>query len=74
MEANGEVTEPHVGLDADGHAVDAERKRILHRPEEQPAAKRAKAEDGSPVVKREREPPETAVKPLPKGTAPVKQE
>ena len=72
MEANGEVAEPHIGLNGDG--VDGERKRLSERPDEEPATKRAKAEDGSVVARKEDEALETNVKPLPKGTAPVKQE
>lgn len=72
MEGKGQLTESQVGLNGDG--ADCERKRILERSDEEPATKRAKAEDGSAVERKEDEPPETAVKPLPKGTAPVKQE
>ena len=72
MEANGEVTEPPVGLNGD--EVNNEKKRLPERPDEEPATKRAKAENGSVVVRKEDDAPETDVKPLPKGTAPVKQE
>ncbi|POS77561.1 tRNA-dihydrouridine synthase 3 [Diaporthe helianthi] len=72
MEANGEVTEPQLGLD--GNSADTERKRLLERPDEEPATKRAKASDDSAVATDEDGQAEAAVKPLPKGTAPVKQE
>ena len=72
MEANGDVTDPPVRLNGD--EGDNERKRLLERPDDEPATKRAKAEDGSAVARNEYEPHGTVVKPLPKGTAPVKQE
>lgn len=72
MEANREVTEPPVRLNGD--EGDNERKRLPERPDEEPATKRAKAEDGSVVARKEDDPSETEIKPLPKGTAPVKQE
>lgn len=71
MDANGEVTE---ALRLDGDEVGNDKKRHLERPDEEPATKRARAENGSVVAETEVEPPETNVKPLPKGTAPVKQE
>lgn len=72
MEANGEVTDPPVRLNGD--EGDNERKRLLESPDDQPATKRAKAENGSNVARKDDDPPETDVKPLPKGTAPVRQE
>lgn len=71
MEANGQVTES-AGLNGDD--VSNEKKRPFERPDEEPATKRARAENGSVVSKTEVEAPEADVKPLPKGTAPVKQE
>lgn len=72
MEANGEVTEPPVRLNGD--EGDSERKRLPESPDEEPATKRAKTENGSVVAKKDDDPPETDIKPPPKGTAPVKQE
>lgn len=72
MEANGQVTEPPVRLNGD--EGDNERKRLPERPDEEPATKRAKAENGSVVERKEDAPLETDIKPVPKGTAPVKQE
>lgn len=72
MEANGQVTDPPVRDNGDEGGN--EKKRLLERPDEEHATKRAKAENGSVVAKKEDGPPETDVKPLPKGTAPVKQE
>lgn len=61
-------------MEANGVEVDNERKRLPERPDEEPAIKRAKADDGSAVARTEAGAPDTDVKPLPKGTAPVKQE
>lgn len=72
MQANSEVTEPPARLNGD--EVTNERKRLPDCPDEEPATKRARAENGSVVVGKDGDAPETDVKPLPKGTAPVKQE
>lgn len=73
MEANGQVTEPHHG-GLNGSSADTERKRLLERPDEEPGPKRAKASDESAVARDKDAQAEPAVKPFPKGTAPVKHE
>lgn len=72
METKGKVTDPPVKLNGD--EAGNEKKRLFDSPDEEPATKRAKAENGSVVTRNEDDPPEIDVKPLPKGTAPVKQE
>jgi hypothetical protein len=71
MDATGDATEPQGALDGEG--AGQEQKRFLGRPDEEPASKRVKAEHGVALARTEDEQPET-VKPLPKGTAPVKKE
>lgn len=73
MEANGQVNAPHLG-GLNGNSADTERKRLLEGPDQEPAPKRAKASDDSAIATDEDAQAETAVKPLPKGTAPVKHE
>jgi hypothetical protein len=73
MEINGHATE---AVKPNGEHPENEKKRQIEIPDAQepvPATKRARVEDGGEVSV-DIETPKTEVKPLPKGTAPIKPE
>lgn len=75
MESNGHVTE---AVKPNGEHPENEKKRQVEvpdaqEPEPEPATKRARVEDGGEVAVNT-ETPKAEVKPLPKGTAPIKPE